>query len=318
MWKYIIRRVIYMLPIMLILSIIGFLLMSLVLGDPVILILAGSEEGIVDPAEIERLREKMGFNRPLPVQYFDWAGHVVRGDLGRSFRLPFNVVEIINQRIPVTMELGLWSVTIGCTLGIPLGMLAAIKRESPLDYAISAFAILIHAVPTFMLGVVFIFIFAVQLGLFPPSGYTSWTEDPWRHVRLMVLPSCAAGFALVGILVRYTRATMLDILGERYVTVARSKGLTERVVLLRHALRNAMIPLVTVIGLEVVSLFSGWVVTETIFGLPGIGRLMLDAIFGRDMPVVQGVLLYIVVVVILMNLLIDITYAYLDPKVRFQ
>ncbi len=318
MWKYIIRRVIYMIPIMLILSVIGFLLMSLVLGDPVILILAGSEEGIVDPAEIERLREKMGFNRPLPVQYFDWAGHVIRGDLGRSFRLPFNVIEIINQRIPVTMELGLWSVTIGTVIGIPLGMLAAIKRESPIDYAISAFAILIHAVPTFMLGVVLIFIFAVQLGLFPPSGYTSWGEDPWRHVRLMVLPASAAGSALVGILVRYTRATMLDILGERYVTVARSKGLTERVVLLRHALRNAMIPLVTVIGLEIVSMFSGWVVTETIFGLPGIGRLMLDAIFGRDMPVVQGVLLYIVVVVILMNLLIDITYAYLDPKVRFQ
>ncbi len=318
MWKYIVRRLIHLIPILFILTIIGFALMSLVLGDPVILILAGAEEGIVDPEEIERLREKMGFNRPLPVQYFDWMSHVLRGDLGRSFRLPFNVVEIINQRLPVTLELGLWSMTIAISISIPLGSIAAIRRESPMDYGISAFAVLIHAVPTFMLGVIFIYIFAIQLGWFPPSGFTSWGEDPWRHVRLMILPSMSAGGALSGALIRYTRATMLDVLGERYVTVARSKGLPERTVIMRHALRNAMIPIITVIGLEFISVFSGWVVTETIFGLPGVGRLLLDAIFGRDMPVVQGVLMYIVLIVITVNLLVDLSYAYLDPKVRLE
>ena len=318
MWKYIVRRIIHMIPVLFILSIIGFLLMSVVLGDPVILILAGAEEGIVDPEEIDRLREKMGFNRPLPVQYLDWMSHVLVGDLGRSFRLPFNVIEIINQRIPVSLELGLWSVILGSGVGIPLGVMAAVRRESPMDYGISAFAVLLHAIPTFMLGVVLIFVFAVTLGWLPPSGYTSWGEDPWRHFRLMILPSFSAAGFLVGLLVRYTRATMLDVLGERYVTVARAKGLTERIVLTRHALRNAMIPVVTVMGLEIVSMFSGWVVTETIYGLPGIGRLMLDAIFGRDMPVVQGVLIYITIVVIIVNLLIDLSYAYLDPKIRYE
>jgi peptide/nickel transport system permease protein len=318
MWKYIVRRVIHMIPVLFILSIIGFLLMSVVLGDPVILILAGAEEGIVDPAEIERLREKMGFNRPLPVQYLDWMSHVLVGDLGRSFRLPFNVIEIINQRIPVSLELGLWSVLLGSCIGIPLGVMAAVKRESKTDYGISALAVLLHAVPTFMLGVILIFVFAVSLGWLPPSGYTSWGEDPVRHIKLMILPSVSAAGFLIGLLVRYTRATMLDVLGERYVTVARAKGLTERIVLTRHALRNAMIPVVTVMGLEIVSMFSGWVVTETIYGLPGIGRLMLDAIFGRDMPVVQGVLIYITVVVIIVNLLIDLSYAYLDPKIRYE
>lgn len=318
MWKYLVRRLMYMFPILLILSVLGFLLMSLVLGDPVILILAGAEEGIVDPAEIERLREKMGFNRPLPVQYFDWLSHVLRGDLGRSFRLPFNVIEIINQRLPVTLELGLWSVLVGTSIGIPLGVIAALKRETPIDYGISAFAILVHAMPTFMLGIIMIYIFAIVLGLFPPSGFTSWGEDPWRHIRLMVLPAFAAGTGLIGTQVRYTRATMLDVLGERYVTVARAKGLSERVVIIRHAFRNAMLPIVTLLGLELVSLFSGYVVTETIFGLPGVGRLMLDAIFGRDMPVVQGVLIYIVAVVIVVNLLVDVSYAYLDPKIRVE
>jgi peptide/nickel transport system permease protein len=196
--------------------------------------------------------------------------------------------------------------------------MAAVKRESKTDYGISALAVLLHAVPTFMLGVILIFVFAVSLGWLPPSGYTSWGEDPVRHIKLMILPSVSAAGFLIGLLVRYTRATMLDVLGERYVTVARAKGLTERIVLTRHALRNAMIPVVTVMGLEIVSMFSGWVVTETIYGLPGIGRLMLDAIFGRDMPVVQGVLIYITVVVIIVNLLIDLSYAYLDPKIRYE
>jgi len=318
MWKYIIRRFMHMIPIMLILSILGFTLMSMVLGDPVLLILAGEEEGIVDPEEIERLREKMGFNRPLPIQYLDWLSHVIRGDLGRSFRLPFNVIEIINQRLPVTLELGFWSVLVGWSVALPLGVIAAVKRESAIDYGISTMAVLVHAVPTFMLGIILIYIFAIQLGWFPPSGYTPWGEDPVRHIRLYALPAMSSGGALVGGLVRYTRATMLDVLGERYVTVARSKGLSERVVLVRHAFRNAVIPIITIMGLELMSLFTGWVITETIFGLPGIGRLMLDSIFGRDMPVMQGVLIYIVIVVITMNLLIDVSYAYLDPKIRYE
>ncbi len=318
MWKYIVRRLIHMIPVLFILSIIGFSLMSMVLGDPVIYILVGQEEGMLDLEEVERLKEKMGFNRPLPVQYFDWLSHVLRGDLGRSFRVPFKVIYIIQQRLPVTMELGLWSMTIGISVGVPLGVFAALRRESSLDYGISAFAVLIHAVPTFFLGVILIYIFAIQLGWVPPTGYETWGDDPWRHVRLMVLPSISAGGSVIGSLVRYTRATMLDVLGERYITVARSKGLSEQMIIVRHAFRNAVIPIITVIGLEVISIFHGWVVTEVIFGLPGMGRLLMDAIFGRDMPVMQGVLIYIVLLVITINLLIDVSYAYLDPRIRYE
>jgi peptide/nickel transport system permease protein len=306
-----------MIPVLFFLSIIGFTLMSVVLGDPVILILAGAEEGIVDPEEIERLREKMGFNRPLPVQYADWMSHVLRGDLGRSFRLPFNVIEIINQRIPVTLELGFWSVMLGSLIGIPLGVFAAIRRESPLDYGISAFAVLLHAVPTFMLGVVLIFIFAVQLGWLPPSGYTSWGEDPWRHFRLMILPSFSAAGFLVGLLVRYTRATMLDVLGERYVTVARAKGLAERIVLVRHALRNAALPIVTVIGWGFAELVSGVIVTEQVFAIPGAGRLIVDAISRRDYSVIQGCMLLMAVIQVVVNLIVDLSYSIFDPRIRY-
>lgn len=301
-------------PVFLILSVVVFALMRWVLGDPALLML-GQE---VDWDLAQRIREELGFNRPLVLQYLDWLWHIVRGDLGRSFRMPFSVSELVLARIPVTLVLSALAILVAVAGGIAMGMLSAVRENSRLDTAISMGAVVGLSMPNFWLGILFIYLFALRLGWLPSSGYVSPLSDPVAFVRSMVLPVATLSVSYMAVITRYVRATMLDVLHEQYILVARSKGLSDRVVMTRHAFSNVLIPVITLVGVNLASLFSGAVVTETIFGLPGVGTLMLNAILGRDIPVVQGTLLFVSVAVLLTSIAVDVLYCLVDPRVRYD
>lgn len=314
MLRYIARRLLLTIPILVVITIATFTLMSLVIGDPVLLILG--PESNADQATIERLREQIGVNRPLPVQYADWVRHVAAGDLGRSFRSPISVRAAVRARLPVTLELTFLSLVLALIVAIPLGITAALRPGTRFDLGLSAIASINLSLPNFWLGILLIYVFALKLRLLPSAGYVRFTESPIQNLKYMILPTVTLSLAFIGSLTRYTRAMMIDVLEQDYVRTARAKGLRSVVVLRRHALHNALIPVTTVVGLEISGLFGGAVVTETIFSLPGIGTLLTDSILGRDLPIVQGVVLFITVAVLSTSLVVDILYAYLDPRVR--
>jgi peptide/nickel transport system permease protein len=311
--RYIVRRVLYALPVLFLVSLVVFVLAWQALGDPVVLMLGQD----ADPQTIARLREDLGFNRPVAVQYLDWLGHLVRGDLGRSFRLPYGVVDLILARLPVTLQLAAQALLLAICVAIPLGIMAALHHNRGLDLVSSTLAVLGVSMPNFWLGILLILVFALTLRWLPSSGYVSPLEDPLGNLRLMILPTVTLAAAYAGTLTRIARSSMLEVLGREYVTTARSKGLRESRVLVGHCLRNALIPVVTVVGVEFGRLLGGAVVTETIFGLPGVGRLVIDAILGRDYSVVQGVVLFMTAAAVLSSLIVDVAYAYLDPRIRY-
>jgi len=312
--RFIARRLLALLPVLFVISIATFALMSLVLGDPVLMILG--EDASVDEASIERLRQELGLNRPLLIQYTDWLRHVLAGDLGRSFRSPIEVRQAIVARLPVTLELTVLALTLAIILAIPLGIVAALYPGSRWDLSISSLAVISLSIPNFWLGIILIFLFALKLGWLPSAGFVPLTVDPVQNLKFMVLPSLTLAAAYTGSLVRYTRSVMLDVLAQDYIRTARAKGLHSVSVIRGHARQNGLIPIVTVIGLELAGLFGGAVVTETVFSLPGVGTLLIQAILGRDLPMVQGVILFIVGAVVVTNLITDVAYAYLDPRVR--
>ncbi len=314
MIRFIVRRLLALVPVLFVISIATFALMSLVLGDPVLMILG--EDASVDEASIERLRQQLGLNRPLPIQYADWLGHVLTGDLGRSFRSPIEVRQAIVARLPVTLELTVLALVLAIMLAIPLGILAALYPGSRWDLSISGFAVITLSIPNFWLGIILIYLFALNLRWLPSAGFVPLTVDPVGNLKCMVLPSLTLAAAYIGSFVRYTRSVMLDVLAQDYIRTARAKGLYPASVIRSHALPNGLIPIVTVIGLELAGLFGGAVVTETVFSLPGVGTLLIQAILGRDLPMVQGVILFIVGAVVVTNLITDVAYAYLDPRVR--
>ncbi len=313
MGRYVVRRLLYAVPVVFFVSLLVFFLAQQALGDPVVLMLGQD----ADPRTIARLREDLGFNRPVYVQYLDWLGHVLRGDLGRSFRLPYQVVDLMAARLPITLQLSLQALLLAVLIALPLGTLAALRHNRAADLAASTLAVLGVSMPNFWLGVLLILVFALSLHWLPSSGYVSPLDDPLGNLRLMILPTVTLAAAYAGSLTRIVRATMLDALGREFVITARGKGLPERRVLMGHCLRNALIPVVTVIGVELGRLLGGAVVTETIFGLPGVGRLVVDAILGRDYSVVQGVVLFMTAVAVASSLIVDVLYAYLDPRVRY-
>jgi peptide/nickel transport system permease protein len=312
--QFIVRRLISMVPVLAMLSVVVFALMRVVLGDPVILML-GQE---VDLRLAEQLRRELGFTRPIFVQYLDWLSHVVRGDLGWSSRTPFRVSELILLRLPVTLALAFFALGVAIVVAIPAGVAASFYHRSRVDLAISAGAVVGLSMPNFWLGIVLIFVFALKLRWLPSSGYVGPTHDFLGFARFMLLPVLTLSVAYMAGLTRYIRATMLDVLREQYILVARSKGLAEVVVVLKHSFRNSLIPVVTLIGLNLAGLFSGAVVTETVFALPGVGTLLFNAILGRDLPVVQGIVILVSVAVLLTSLVVDVLYAYLDPRIRYQ
>ena len=313
MLAYLARRTLTLLPILLLMSIIVFALIRMVPGDPIDVMYGG--EGM-DAIRRAALSHELGLDQPVVVQYGKWLWRAVQGDLGNSYRAGMPVLQLIGQRLPATLFLSFAALFLSLLIALPLGLLAAVKRNSGADMAAMIFAILGISLPNFWSGILLVLVFAIWLGWLPSIGYVSPFEDFFQSLRHLILPAIALGWALSGTTTRLARSSMLEELGKDYVRTARGKGLAERTVLLTHTLRNALIPTVTMIGLQLGFLIGGTVVVETVFAWPGVGLLVVDSIFARDYPVVQGIVLVIAVVVVLVNLLVDVIYTVLDPRIR--
>jgi peptide/nickel transport system permease protein len=310
---YILRRVLLLIPVMLIVGVVVFMLVHLTPGDPAAVILGQNATG----EQIEALRERLGLNEPLLVQFFQWFGDALRLDFGDSLFLGMPVTEALQQRAQPTLLLTTYALFIEILIGVPAGVIAAMKRNSVVDRGLMLMSISGAAIPTFFLGILLILIFAVRLDWVPSGGYTPITEDPVEHFKGMILPAFTLGFASAGLLARLVRSSMLDVLREDYVRTAMAKGLQYRQVVSRHALRNALIPAITVIGYSLGGLLGGAVVTETVFTIPGMGRLVVQSIARRDYPLIQGAIMIIAAIYVIVNLIVDILYVYIDPRIRY-
>lgn len=312
MTRFILRRVLIAIPTLILVSMFVFGLQKLLPGDPV-LAMAGEER---DPEVIALLREKYRLNDPVPMQYLYWVGDVLRGDLGMSLKTGQPVLTLIAQKLPVTIQLAIMSMIFAFAIGVPAGILSAVKKGTWIDYTANVVALSGLSVPNFWLGIMMILLVSVNLGWLPASGYESPWVDPVRSFQTMVMPAFVLGTGLAAALMRHTRSSMLGVLQSDYVRTARAKGLAERVVVLRHAFRNAVLPVVTLSALLFGELLAGAVLTEQIFTIPGFGKLIVDAVFNRDYAVVQGVVLCTAVGFILMNLIADVLYVLLNPRLR--
>lgn len=315
MTGYIIRRLLSSVPVLLIVSLCVFSLTNLLPGDPVQALLG--EDIAVTPEVEERLREDLGLNDPIPVQYFNWLRSAVSGDLGTSIQSNQGVWEALGDRLPVTLQLALVAWCIGIAISVPLGIVAALNRNSWVDQLATVLALSGVAVPAFWMGLMFILIFAVWFNVLPPSGFVNLWDDPWNAMRHLLLPAITLGVHQTGTLTRQTRSSMLEVLGQDYVRTARSKGLREKRVVISHALRNAMLPILTVLGIQAGALVGGTVVVEQVFAIPGMGRLAVSAVFSQDIPVIQGVVLVAAASVLFANLVTDLLYGLLDPRIRY-
>jgi peptide/nickel transport system permease protein len=314
MTRYIARRVILMLPVAFLVTLIAFLLLRLSPGDPV-LIYAGEER---DPAVLAQIRRSLGLDQPLPVQYVAWVGHLVQGDFGRSIRTRQPVGEAIVERLPATLELGAAALLLSATIALSVGTLSALKRNSSLDLLATSVAIGGVSLPNFFLGLVLILLFSLVLRVFPPGGYAPFIQDPGDNLRRLVLPMITLATASMAENLRQMRSSMLDVLGQDYMRTARAKGLPQALLVGRHALKNALIPVVTLLGIRVGEIIAGAIVTESVFSWPGVGRLVVDSIAGRDYPVVQAVVLVSALAFMVSTLLVDIVYAWLDPRIAYR
>lgn len=313
MFAYLARRALSLLPILLLMSVIVFVLIRLVPGDPID-VMYGSEG--MDEIRRTALSRDLGLDQPVVVQYGKWLWRAVSGDLGRSYRAQMPVLQLVGQRLPATLVLSFAALIFSLIIAIPLGVLAAVKRNSWADFGATAFAIFGISLPNFWSGIMLVLVFAVGLKWLPSIGYVPPTDNFFNAMRHLILPAVCLGWGLAGTTTRLTRSSLLEELGKDYVRTARGKGLAENVVILGHALRNALIPTVTMIGLQLGFLIGGAVVVETVFAWPGIGLLVVDSIFARDYPVVQGVVLVIAVMVVVVNLAVDVIYTILDPRIR--
>ena len=312
MGKFLAGRLASILPTLFFVTILIFGLQQLLPGDPA-MVLAGEDQ---DPNVVAYLRHKMRLDQPLPVQYFYWLGGVVQGDLGESLRIQKPVTELILEKLPVTIQLAVMAMLIALAIGVTAGIVAAVKKDSAWDYAANVVALWGLSTPNFWLGIMFILFFSVQLSWLPASGYVSPFEDLKANLAAMIMPAFVLGNAIAAVLMRHTRSAMLQVLNSDYVRTARAKGLQEHVVVLKHALRNAMIPIITLGALEFGTLLSGAVLTEQVFSIPGFGKLIVDAVFNRDYAVVQGVVLFTATAYITLNLLADIAYVLVNPRMR--
>lgn len=307
------RRLAQVIPTLILLSVMIFGLQQLMPGDPA-LILAGEERG--DPQVLAQIRAELWLDRPLHAQYLHWIGNVVTGDFGFSWRIREPVAKLILQKLPVTFQLASMAFVIAVLIGVPMGILSATHRDRPADWAANGVALFGISMPNFWLGIMMILFFSVQLGWLPPSGYVPLTEDFWQSVSTTIMPAFVLGSGIAGVLMRHTRAAMLTALSQDYVRTARAKGLAERVVVWKHALRNALIPVVTLGTIEFGRLLAGAVLTEQIFTIPGFGKLIVDAVFNRDYPVVQGVVLATALIFVALSLVADLLYMAINPRLR--
>jgi peptide/nickel transport system permease protein len=310
--KLVAARLLALLPMLLALSMASFALVHVIPGDPALVMLGGE----TSKEEVEQLRRQLGLDKPLPVRYRDWLGQIVRGDLGQSLYNKSRVSEELTWRLPTTLALVGLALALALAIGIPAGILSAAFRNSWVDHAARLLTLVSLSLPSFWLGLMLIILFSLKLDLLPIVGYQPITQGFWQAIRFLILPSAALGAGLAALLTRLTRSSMLEVLGQDYVRTARAKGLRDRVVLMRHALRNALIPIVTVIGINLGILLGGSAVIETVFVLPGVGQLVVRSLYNRDLPVIQGLILYVAVIYVLVNLVVDILYTYLDPRLR--
>lgn len=306
-------RLLQVLPTLLLVSVLVFSLQQLMPGDPAI-ILAGEERG--DPLVLAQIRQELWLDRSIPVQYLHWIGNVLQGDFGTSWRIRQPVLQLILQKLPVTLQLGGMAFVFALLIGIPAGIVAAVKRDTAWDHIATVAGLAGLSTPNFWLGIMLILLVSVHLGWLPPSGYVPLTEDWRQSLATTIMPAFVLGNAIAAILMRHTRSAMLTAMGEDYVRTARAKGLTERRVVLVHALRNALVPVITLGALELGTLLSGAVLTEQVFSVPGFGKLVVDAVFNRDYPVVQGVVLVTATLYVGLNVLADLLYVAVNPRLR--
>ena len=313
MWGYLIRRIFAVIPVMLVVAVIVFLMLRLTPGDPAAKI-AGDAATSQD---IAQLRTELGLDRPLPIQFGIWIGDMLTGDFGESFYYKRPVSSMIADGVEPTVSLAIFTMVLACFIAVPLGTWAAYRQGSWIDRAVMGFSVVGFSVPVFVIGYILVYVFSVQLDWFPVQGYQPIGEGIGGWAYRLILPSLALSVIFVALIGRITRTSVLEVLNEDYVRTARAKGLSQRKVLLRHALRNAAVPIVTVIGIALAIVISGVVVTESVFAIPGLGSLTLDAIQGGDYPSVQALIILFSVVYVLINLLVDVLYTLLDPRIRY-
>ncbi|MFN8638989.1 MAG: ABC transporter permease [Dehalococcoidia bacterium] len=316
MGEYVARRIVGLIPSVLLLLFLVVIMIQLIPGNVIDLML--QEKAANDTASRAVLERELGLDQPLPMQYVRYVGNVLRGDLGHSLWTKQSVGTLIAGRAMATAEVGVLSILIGSLAGITIGAVSAVKQDSSLDYALRSIAILGISVPNFAIATALVIFPALWWGISPSLRYVSFFEDPVAHLEIVILPSVVLALGLAATLMRLTRTTMLDVLRQDYIRTAQAKGVSDLRVMLRHALKNAMIPVVTLLGLQVAFLLGGSVIIESVFAIPGVGRLLVSAISNRDYPVVQGVVVVIGLFVMIVNLLIDVSYAWLDPRIRFS
>jgi peptide/nickel transport system permease protein len=316
MWKYIVRRLLLMIPVVILVSMIAFSIILLLPGDPALAILG--PERARDTVAYQAIRTELGLDRSIPVQYLSWVSKMLVGDFGNSAHYQQPVTMLVGASIVPTVQLALMSMIIALVIAIPVGIISAVKPGSWLDVIGTTIALSGVAIPNFLLGILLILFFALVLRWLPSGGYVPFSQNPAESLRLMILPAFALGTGLAAVLMRQIRSAMLEVMTQDYVTTARSKGLANRNVVVRHAMMNALIPVITVVGVQVGRLMGGTVVIETIFSVPGMGKLAVASIFFRDFPVVQAVVLLMGTAILFSNLITDLLYGVLDPRVRYD
>ncbi|MEI6551318.1 MAG: ABC transporter permease [Betaproteobacteria bacterium] len=317
MLQFLLRRIVAVLPVLFVVSLVVFLILRLAPGDPAAVIAGNSATN----EDIAKIQVQLGLDRPIPVQYGIWMGNVFQGDLGFSYYLNKPVTELIAQRVEPTLSLAFGTVILAILIAVPLGTLAAWRMGGWLDRLLSGFSVAGFSVPVFVIGYLLIYLFAIRLEWLPVQGYKSLSgpsaAGPWAWMRQLILPWMTLAMIYVALIARVTRASVSEALTEDYIRTARAKGITESAVLLRHALANAAVPIVTVVGIGIALLIGGVVVTETVYAIPGLGSLTVDAVLNRDFPVIQGLVLLFSVSYVLINLLVDLSYLVLDPRIRY-
>jgi peptide/nickel transport system permease protein len=313
MLSYILRRILSTLPVMAIVALFVFSLLYIAPGDPAAVI-AGDQ---ASPADVERIRQNLGLDRPFLVQFGTWVWHILHGDLGTSIFTSLPVSALIAQRIEPTLSLMVITLILTILIAVPLGVVAAWKAGSWMDRTIMGFVVFGFSIPVFVVGYVLAYVFALEFEWLPVQGYTPLAQGFWPWLQNLILPSVALGCVYIALIARITRASMLEVLQQDYIRTARAKGLGQRSILFIHALKNAAVPIVTVIGIGIALLIGGAVVTESVFAIPGLGRLTIDAILRRDYPVIQGIVLLFSFTYVLVNLMVDVTYTLVDPRIRY-
>lgn len=313
MTTYLIKRTIVLILTLLLVSMVIFAILMVIPGDPAQIILGIN----ATPETLRNLRQQMGLDRPVIIQYLHYMKNLALGDLGRSITYDVSITSLILSRLQVTVPLAILSMIFAIAISIPMGIYSSLHRNRAGDYGVMVFSQIGLAVPAFWAGILLILLFAVTLHWLPAGGFHAWQTDPIKALGSLLLPAFSLGFVRAAVLTRMTRSSMLEVLGEDYIRTARSKGLSKRMVVYKHAFRNAIIPVVTIIGLQAGDLLAGAIIIENVFHLPGLGRLVFEAIGQRDLPVIQGVVLLIAMVIVVINFVIDVAYRYLDPRIRF-